>query len=741
VADQLQRAEQRQLTNARRLLLWGTPALGLLLWPPLMFLCFEEILGLEALFAWRGEVDAPEGVLVVAIDEETSDLLNDPDRRARYADLIGTLCRRGASVVVLDIFVETPTESDSSLAQTLGECGNVLLATRLDDREMAVRPIVSSVSRNALGVATVPVPTGRSRVDWVPLRYELDGETHYTMPMLALQGYLYDDFIALLNTVRPDAGRRYPAHRSELRLNDSLSAVIAEFSELFANDSQLGSDMRRQLDGGRSGLRSLVSVYADQRVLIGNRMYVNYYGVPRTVPTASFDDVLSGRLDAFDGAAVAGKAVFVGYSARRQQGERDAYPYVFSLDGLDLAGVELGATVFANLLHGEALRLPSATGRTAVAVIFGVAMAACFSLLRARLGIVAVMFLGAVYLTIVRVVFEMGGIWLPIVLPAIQVAFAGLASLRVRQLHERVVLGRGTAREAALALTGRGKAEKVDHRVILYADQKGSTAWLNGLQERLDEKAYRKLEREYVQKRDGPIALFGGELNHGLADSMLIFWVTPEDPSQAATPMNAACRTALAMHDGISDFNRKHEGNELPMRFGLDWGRIWSHLNPSEYIKDWRLVGTTVNLAARLESLNDALNTWILVSDTIADRIDKREFWVPRLGTFVFCTLGGMVELQPVGVHGLDSIARVGRERREAAVDLEAALQAVERQDWTMAIAILEHLGHESEFGQLVSGYLSWCRESQQEMPECRWRGLVRVTLANKSRTLTRYLD
>ncbi len=95
-------------------------------------------------------------------------------------------------------------------------------------------------------------------------------------------------------------------------------------------------------------LRVLLDVYSGE----GSR-YLNYYGPARTLRTIPYDQVENGA----GGLDVAGKMVFVGFSETRQPEQQDDFNSVFSLQtGVNLSGVEVGATAFANLIDSRSLR-------------------------------------------------------------------------------------------------------------------------------------------------------------------------------------------------------------------------------------------------------------------------------------------------------------------------------------------------------------------------------------------------
>ena len=90
-----------------------------------------------------------------------------------------------------------------------------------------------------------------------------------------------------------------------------------------------------------------------------DNFYLNFYGPPGTIPTISYYQVVSGSAVADQSQSIdfRGKTVFVGVSELTKPLKEDSFPTVFGRDdGVDLSGVEIAATAFANMLTGHAVR-------------------------------------------------------------------------------------------------------------------------------------------------------------------------------------------------------------------------------------------------------------------------------------------------------------------------------------------------------------------------------------------------
>jgi adenylate cyclase len=704
-------------------------------------MALEEGWGLGVLFVLRGAVPPPDEVVVVGIDEGTARALNGPITRSNHASLLDTLMQAGAAVVVFDVFLHTKSSDDDTLATAIGSASNVVLTARLERDDSAgmdvqrLRVPMPEFASRAIGTAPWLVPEV-FRVDWVPMRDDADRPT---IPLVALQAYAFDDFISLLRVVRPEVGARFPYTRAQILPGRRLERIMAELTRVFAADPSIGADMLAHDAAAKPGLRELITMYGGDGPYRANRLFLNYYGAPRTVVTVPYQAVLAGQTDM---PSIAGKVVFVGYSAQRQPEQQDDYPYVYSSNGFNLSGVEMGATALSNLLHGNYLRLPATPLRMLIVFAWGLLVAVCFERLRVRRGLIVGALLFAGYLFAALLTFRMQYVWLPIVVPAVQLLFAGTLSVRVKQLAERAQLEVGTSEEAALALTGRGKPEKVDHRVILFADEQGSKKRLRRELTELDAAQRRALQADFAMARDVPINANGGRINHTLADSMLAHWVTPDtnDGTSLDKPVNAACRAALAIHSRLAALNERYAGFELSVRIGLDWGQVSSRLNPSPEIKDWKMDGVPIHAAERLESLNKVLGTATLISDAIAARLDAREFHCHELGTFVFRDDSGDIVVDPTRVYALRPVRDVSDDERRRAEQFRDALSALRERDWARALALFEGIGSAGgKHSELAARYATWCRQTQGEA-ESRWRGVVAVTFSDKSQYLERLI-
>src|SRR4030095_2127083 len=177
-----------------------------------------------------------------------------------------------------------------------------------------------------------------------------------TLPVISFHVWGWNPLTAYLAAARdvPPAG---PASAALIR----RAGVMRDLCERVGVDEGVLERLRdaRVLADAGTGyrqVRTLLDLYCD-----GNVRYINFYGPPRTIHTVSYLRVLeAARSPSSAPSSFKDKAVFIGYSAATSRGQdrvRDDYRTVYSgARGLDISGVEVAATAFANLVDDSSLR-------------------------------------------------------------------------------------------------------------------------------------------------------------------------------------------------------------------------------------------------------------------------------------------------------------------------------------------------------------------------------------------------
>jgi adenylate cyclase len=114
----------------------------------------------------------------------------------------------------------------------------------------------------------------------------------------------------------------------------------------------------------------------------------------------------------------------------------------------------------------------------------------------------------------------------------------------------------------------------------------------------------------------------GGTVDKYIGDAVMVFWNAPHPQPDH---VERACRAALAAKAASEILNQQFESEGLPRfvtRFGIHVGdAVVGNVGSAERM-DYTVLGSSVNLAARLEGLNKEYGTTILVSDAVRERAE-----------------------------------------------------------------------------------------------------------------------
>lgn len=184
-------------------------------------------------------------------------------------------------------------------------------------------------------------------------------------------------------------------------------------------------------------------------------------------------------------------------------------------------------------------------------------------------------------------------------------------------------------------------------------------------------------------------ALFRAVLGNGglvldvKGDGILAIWTNRAPDAALRTQV---CRSCLQMVEASDRFNMCFPARRLPTRIGVDFGPV-ALANVGAFERyEYRAVGDTVNTCARLEQLNKALGTRVLVSQALAAGVDA--FLFRDLGDFM---LRG--KRSPLRVLELVAPrAEATRRQRTLCDGFRIALHAYERGNLEYALEVFEGL-------------------------------------------------
>ncbi|HVJ29209.1 MAG TPA: adenylate/guanylate cyclase domain-containing protein [Gammaproteobacteria bacterium] len=700
----------------------------------------EQELGLGLLFAVRGPLPSPTAVAVVGVSRDaalavgqTTELDTWP--RNLHADLLERLRAGGASTVAFDLtFHERRSgDGDELFAASIERAGNVVLLewTESDvkllggvgEAHLEMRkPPLPELKAAALGSApfvlpTVPVEVGQF---WTFGRASDDMPA---LPVVALQAHLlphYEDFVALVERSRPGATAQWPRTRAAVQEQRELETTMTAIRRTFLNDAGLAAAAKRELEREKysapstGALDVLLDLYAGP-----SSRFLNFYGPARSVRTVPYDQALNGS-----GVGVAGALLLVGLSEPRQPEQQDDFISVFSQStGVNLSGVELGATAVANLLEGRTLAPLSLPLQSVLIVGLGFAFGFLVGRATVARAAAAAALAGGFYFSAAYWQFTSYYLWLPLVVPLLVQLPASFATavwwsyrdLAAQRERVRTALGYYVPRSLVSTLTEqtltRGADSQLLHGTCLVTDAESYTS----VAERMPPGALAALVNDYYQAIFRVVQVHGGEISDTAGDSMVAVWASGKPDASARL---RAARASLAILDAVEEFNRAHADTPLPTRVGLETGEMLLGNIGGEQRYEYRAVGDIVNTASRIQGLNPLLGTRVLLSVTTLDGVD---FAARDVGTFL---LRG--KRLPVGVF--EPIAAGGCRLDGASIEeFTVALAAFRRGDWQSAQNAFEALAARFP-ADGPSRYYDTLSRAMCQDPPANWTGVVRLT-------------
>jgi adenylate cyclase len=232
-------------------------------------------------------------------------------------------------------------------------------------------------------------------------------------------------------------------------------------------------------------------------------------------------------------------------------------------------------------------------------------------------------------------------------------------------------------------LIGSG-AERAERRTltIFFSDIKG----FSGISEQLTASAVVNLLNSYFGAVAEIIHAHRGFIDKYIGDAVMAFWVSPF--SAGDDHASDACLAALAQQEAIillraqlpEITGMRRNPPELAIRMGIATGEAVVGTIGSDSSRTYTVIGDTVNLASRLESINKLYGTSLILSEetyrTAQHVIEARELDL--------VTVAGKTE--PVRIY--EAIGRVGEIAPEKIALREMfanGLDAYRRQDWDEA--------------------------------------------------------
>jgi adenylate cyclase len=580
-------------------------------------------LSYDALIAFRNNL-AVTNAVVVYMDDASHRELNQPFaapwNRAIHAQLIAQLTAQGAKAVVFDILFTEPSSdpsADEHFATAVEQSGRVILAGNYQERE------------------TISGAVGR----WEELPYEPFRKAAVAWGNV---NFIQD----------PDYGIRrfFPTleNVSGLAFIPWLPAVVARAAG--APESSTRSDPSES-------------------------RWLNYYGPPGTIPSASYFQAL--QPDGVPPGFFKDKIVFVGaqLSADFSGKGKDEFRTPYAYWGRGFApGVEIHATGALNLLRGDWLnRFPFLLE---LILMWLVAVAAGYGLVRVHPLFAVGLTLAAMVLVAVtgHYLAWRHHLWFAWLIVVCELAVALLCSVVYNSLRlyvEKRLLEESLAVHLSPVLVKRmlsdpdlrrrgGAKQEVS---LLFTDIEN----FSRISETMIPDDMLNLLNRYFQVALECIHETDGTVMDLVGDAIFAIWNAPvEQPDHR----ERACQAALSLRQRLVQFDDVQRGLVLRTRVGLHSGIVCVGNIGGAQRFDYTVVGENANLGSRLEGLNKHFGTDVLATREI-QRVVEGKLTSRLIGYVQVKGFGRAVEVHELlGSAEMAETSRPWREKFAAALHL-----------------------------------------------------------------------
>lgn len=339
-----------------------------------------------------------------------------------------------------------------------------------------------------------------------------------------------------------------------------------------------------------------------------------------------------------------------------------------------LSGPEIHAAAVATLLSGNAIApVPPAilwlVNASTVFVLLGVFLAA-----PVRYAVGGLLLGSAATYAMAQVLFSAGHFWFPFLSSIVGLALTAPAGLGYRFFEERLLRSRVAAeREQIMGMFSRYVSPDVAQQIwdrrqelvlageervatVIFTDIRSFTAITAG---KPSQTVLRWLN-DYLAAMDEVITEHRGFLNKFIGDGLMILFGVPLSAGEANDAQNAL-NCALAMVERVARCNEDHAGSadypQLKIGVGIHTGGLTSGSIGSAKRMEYSVIGETVNLASRLESLTKELHCDIVMSAATYELVKESGYDLRPLGPVAVRGFDEKIEL-----YGLNGAAKMGME-------------------------------------------------------------------------------
>jgi adenylate cyclase len=582
-----------------------------------------------------GHDSTASNIIFVDFDEETfARIQKFPIPRATIADVVTRISAQKPRVVGMDIFLSEPQtpQGDAAMQAALTSAGVVILASQTSGGKLP--PVVPLA---AFCQPEDPHAASGFCIDGTP------GALGYAFVNMPLDA---DGFIR-------EANLFFPGNPPSL----SFPLMLAQ---------QYTGQPIKSVDNDRASFLGHTLYFANpdfKTILIGCWTWRPVTHIPAW--QVLFGDLPSGTLT--------DKLVIIGQSSDAAR-DRHFTPLFRTIapDGsrLRMSGTAIHAATVRTLLEGTTVRAAPEIWRWAVVLL------ACWltshALLRLSIssGLVCAAVLVVLSCGVALLLFAKARLWVPFLPVQLGIVATLPITFGLQFLEERLLARKSHALrqqlmklfssyvDPAVAKTIWARRKEVSLNgeqrtaTILFTDIRNFTAMSSG---KPPDEVLLWLN-QYLTAMDEVIREHGGFLNKFIGDGLMIIFGLPLSHGVREDAIRAM-RASLAMIDRVLLLNRQNIANparpQLHIGIGIHTGTLVAGSIGSATRQEYSVIGETVNLASRLESLNKQFKTEILMSQVTHDLLCEDFAGFQPLGTAKIAGFEDPIPVFTIGRPGM----------------------------------------------------------------------------------------
>jgi adenylate cyclase len=500
---------------------------------------------------------------------------------------------------------------------------------------------------------------------------------------------------------------------------DLYASLSLEVARIALGNPAISLSFAARSDGRMSGIELEALTLGERRIPVNGQLaiYIPYRGPQESFPFISAKDVLDGSAPI---AALQGRIALLGASAAGLLDLRST-PV-----GQRYIGVEAHANMIAGILDGTIRQQPAWSDGLEFFLLLVIALLT--TLLMPRLTPLLALTLVFVMLGAAMA----GNLWLwsafGLIVPIASLLFFILLTSMLHitygffveqrnKRHMSQIFGQYIPPAIVDEIDASGEEISLDGESrdmsVLFSDVRGFTT----ISEGLDATELTRLMNEFLTPFTGVIQNHRGTIDKYMGDAVMAFWGAPlSDDDHARHALLAAFDMLRAVQQLDAPFRDKG-WPQIRVGVGIASGDMNVGNMGSEFRIAYTVMGDTVNLGARLESLTKQYGVDIIVNDRTAALVP--DFTFRELD---FVRVKGKTE--PVAIYEpLGPTAELSEQRREHLAAYMAALAAYRAANWELAATAFEALKHQAD-DLLYNVYLKRIDDFRRNPPPQGWDGV-----------------